>query len=285
MSAQILCFGAAHVDIKAIAKADVVLGAKIPVSTSLSFGGVARNVAENLSRLKKNVGLVSRVGADHSGALVLDKLRRDGIDARFVSTSTTQMTASFTALIDAAGEMAIALSDMDIYDEMQISDEELSSFRHARMWIIDANLCEAMLTRVKDSCPSTTSLWAVGTSFAKNRRFLSIIDRIDVLVVNDAEAEIFLDHKPRHLVVTTKTSARWFHDGHVSTFPCIEAQAVDATGAGDAFVAGLIYGFMRHACMASAIPYAHACALLTLTTLQTVNENLTQEELLRMVEK
>ncbi len=280
MAAQIVCFGAAHIDTKAIAKNPIIWGSKNPVSTRFSFGGVARNVAETLSRLDVKVMVVSRLGRDSAGDLVLAKLDADDIDITNISRSTTCKTASFTALIEPQGEMAVALSDMDIYDEMFINDELLAHCTAATMWLVDANVPEESLLKLRNRCPPSTSLWAIGTSVSKNPRFLSIIDAIDVLVVNEQEASIFDRRRPRNLVVTQgRRGAMLYTDDSAEYFPCRVDNAIDTTGAGDAFVAGLAYGYLQNKTISEAMPFAHACARMTLHTFSTVSESLSKDRL------
>jgi sugar/nucleoside kinase (ribokinase family) len=136
--------------------------------------------------------------------------------------------------------------------------------------------------RLAKACPSSTLFWAVGTSVAKNSRFLSIVDALDVLVVNELESDLFKDHQPKLFVVTRANRGAELYDhlGNVELFSSAKERVVDATGAGDAFVAGLAFGFLREGCIRAAMPYAHACAKLTLATMDTVNKNLSQDYLL-----
>ena len=62
--ARIACLGGAHVDRHGVLQGPLVLGTSNPGRVSSDFGGVARNVAENLARLGRRVSMLSRVGAD-----------------------------------------------------------------------------------------------------------------------------------------------------------------------------------------------------------------------------
>ena len=64
MSIRFLCIGACNFDHTLRAQAAVVFGSSQPATTSVGFGGVARNVAVNLSRLDCDAGLITLLGDD-----------------------------------------------------------------------------------------------------------------------------------------------------------------------------------------------------------------------------
>ena len=79
-SEPILVIGGANVDRKAKSIAPVVMGTSNPMTVNESYGGVGRNVAENLSRLGLPVRLMTAVGDDAQGSALLKHARDLGID-------------------------------------------------------------------------------------------------------------------------------------------------------------------------------------------------------------
>lgn len=69
----------------------------------LTIGGCAANVAANLARLQRKVGLVGRVGQDVFGRFVIESLERSSVDCRHVSRSATRETSG-TLVINTRGE-------------------------------------------------------------------------------------------------------------------------------------------------------------------------------------
>jgi len=142
MTGKMLCIGGAHLDRKAYALSAVVAGSSNPVRLSTGWGGVARNVAETLVRLGASAGLVSRLGADAEGDRLLAALGALGIDTGLIVRVPGESTASYTALIDPAGELVVGLADMAIYDGMDeafFAPIKPSLAGHAA-WFVDANL-------------------------------------------------------------------------------------------------------------------------------------------------
>src|SRR5713226_870838 len=141
MTGKILCIGAAHLDRRARAIAAVVAGSSNPVRLSTGWGGVARNVAETLVRLGASVGLVSRVGADAEADRLIEALAALGIDTGLIARAPGATTASYTALLDPAGELVVGLADMAIYDGMDAAFFAPLRPRLAdhAAWFVDAN--------------------------------------------------------------------------------------------------------------------------------------------------
>ncbi len=72
-------------------------------------GGMGGNVACGASRLGLRTGMVSWVGDDADGQLVLDDLRHFGVDTGHVKVEPDTTTNFTTVLIDPTGEKAIVI--------------------------------------------------------------------------------------------------------------------------------------------------------------------------------
>ena len=67
----IFCIGAANVDYKLIIENKVIMETSNPAQRITTYGGVARNIAENLARLEEEVALMTKVGNDLEGTNVV----------------------------------------------------------------------------------------------------------------------------------------------------------------------------------------------------------------------
>ena len=111
---RIVCLGGATVDRKYYAPRPLIPETSNPVEGHRSFGGVARNVAENLARLGVDVSLVSILGDDEAGNSVFRHLHDLGVDASRVVTTREKPTAEYVAVIGPDTELVFGLADMDI---------------------------------------------------------------------------------------------------------------------------------------------------------------------------
>jgi pseudouridine kinase len=255
--APIACIGGAHLDRRALLRAPAVPGTSNPGTNYTDFGGVARNVAQNLARLGCSVMLCSRVGNDEAGRQVL----RQPLDTALVTVSDDRPTASYTAILEPTGELVIGLADMDVYDEMTpaVLAPALPTLRRAGVWFVDANL------------PGETILWLLevakvpvavdAVSVAKSRRLALLLSRIGYLFCNLAQAGAMIGQPFDHPDEAARGLSRCgvqcgvvsagargiavFAGQGVAAMPALTAVPRDVTGAGDALVAGTLYGLAK----------------------------------------
>ena len=295
MEPTVACIGAAHIDRKAIAAGPVVPGSSNPVSMRVGMGGVARNVAENLARLGLPVTMVSRVGADREGDAVLQGLADAGIGVDACTRSATSPTASYTALIDRGGELVVGLADMSIYDELtaELIEPLLPRLERIPVWFIDCNLPAESLRLLLRRKPEGCTVYVDCVSVAKAARLQGILRGIDTLFANGDEAA-YLSHVPIRApldvceagyrlmcngvgsVVITRGQEGAFvaspFDYDFFLPPPVDVHEV--TGAGDALVAGVIFGRIGGHSMEDAMRIGLACAAWAVETAETVNPSL-----------
>jgi len=290
--ATIASIGGAHIDRRGVLRGPVVLGTSNPGAVITDFGGVARNVAQNLTRLGCRVLLCSRVGNDEGGRLVLAQ----PMDTSLVSVSDARPTASYTAILETTGELVIGLADMDVYDEVTpaVLGPVLPRLREAALWFIDSNLpgdTIDWLLAVAGGIPVA----ADAISVAKSRRLLPLLARIRHSFCNLAQAgaqadAVFTDPTEaaralRRLgavsgVVSGGAAGIAVHDlSGVLAMPALAAAPRDVTGAGDALVAGTLYGLSRQLDLCAAARLGLAAAAITVESPSAAAPHLTAEAL------
>lgn len=60
--------------------------------------------------------LVSSVGNDASGSILLENLRKMGLEASGIQVSDTLGTAVYSAVLDSSGDLDVAVADMRALD-------------------------------------------------------------------------------------------------------------------------------------------------------------------------
>ena len=113
----IFCIGAANVDYKLIIENKVIMETSNPAQRITTYGGVARNIAENLARLDEEVALMSKVGNDLEGTNVV----KDASPIMHIfATDRDQIynTGTYFAVLDESGNLVIGVADMKICDTM-----------------------------------------------------------------------------------------------------------------------------------------------------------------------
>lgn len=296
-AAAIACFGAAHIDRHARAVTPVVLGSSNPVRVSLSLGGVARNVAESLARLDCPVALVSRLGPDGDGDRVLDFMTGLGVAMDGTERSSTAPTAGYTALVGPEGDLAVGMADMAIYDELTplILGQALKGLDRHMLWFADCNLPAETLTFLRQAKPSAAMLAVDAVSVAKSERLGSELHGIDILFCNrDEAAALAGETKPEaemadairergagSVIVSLGADGVVLTEASGPTFLQAPDVAVrDVTGAGDALVAGTLFGLANDRALAESVRLGLAAAALSLEGERAVNNTLSAEALL-----
>lgn len=294
MTAAVACIGAVHVDRKALAQGPVVMGSSNPVVLRTTSGGVARNVAEDLARLGIDVALAGRVGTDAEGDGILGELAGVGVEATRITRAGR--TASYTAFIDPYGELVVGLADMATYDALDRDWAAAlpAAFANRPIWFLDCNLPADTLAFLLESRPAGTLVAVDAVSVAKSPRLGGLLGRIDLLFVNRDEAEALAGipvHQPLDMctasyrllaagagsVVVTggRAGALIATERDLTFLPAPLVRVAEVTGAGDALIAGTLYGYATGQPPAAALALGLAAASLTIESIETVNPSLT----------
>src|SRR6478752_3227141 len=148
---SVVVVGGANMDVKARSRRGVVPATSNPGSAAMSAGGVGRNIAENLARLGTRTHLVAAIGADGLGDQVLAATSGAGVHVEQVRRSA-RATGTYTAVLDADGELVVAVADMAATDEL--SPEQVNAARDlvgsAALVVLDGNLSTATLAFALD---------------------------------------------------------------------------------------------------------------------------------------
>jgi len=212
----------------------------------LRIGGAAANAASALAVAGNLVRLAGFIGSDDTGDRLLELLRAE--PRHWDLSQVVRLPGATPAcliLVDPNGERVI----VGLYRERaaaqwpEISVEGVACAYAASRW----GLPDDLAARLKAAGVPVVSQWRRGYT----------VKTADVLVASADEVppqgradpwRAALDEglAPAWLVVTQGPHGAWATDGKVRlTCPAVPAAVVDATGAGDAFAAGLAHGLAR----------------------------------------
>ena len=282
--AGIACIGAAHIDRIARCREEFAWRASNPVTQTASSGGVARNVALNLARMGRRAKLVSVLGTDREGEALLAELRAHAVDCTDAAQLEGRTTASYTALLDVAGELLCGLADADIYQALRPEWLEMLAPGLADwpLWAIDANLPEAGIAALTAVTPAGVQLAALAVSPAKAPRLKPHLSRFEMLFANRAEAAALLQQRvetaaeamaagvalralgPQLVFVTLGAEGVAVAAGEgCDVHPAPDTLVVNVNGAGDGFAAGVLDALLDAAPLGDAVARGLAAARLT----------------------
>lgn len=283
MKSHVVVVGGANLDIKGRLMHDAERGTSNPGVVWRCSGGVGRNIAENLAVIGSQVRLVAPVGEDDAGDFLITALERAGVDTRFMIRRSGYRTGTYVAVINRRGELDIAVSDMEIVDELspeQVEAQE-QAFEGAAVVCLDANLSQPALSRGIDLAERAGAVIVVDpVSVAKSRRLLSDLKRIAVVTPSRDELSAMagmpvsthaqvaaavadLNSRGVRTVVATlgEEGVCYQTDNGEPVFVRADlAHVVDVTGAGDAFTAGIADAIRREVPIAEAVEFAKGLA-------------------------
>lgn len=304
---SIVCIGGANTDRKARSNQKVHLYSSNPVETTEVCGGVARNFAENLSRLGYNTSLMTSVGDDKEGNWILRETKSQGVDVSQVWVLQTERTGTYTTLLDVNGEMIVSMADMNIYEKITIAmiEEKWSYIVASQAVFLDTNISKDCISYLINRCKDEDiPLYIDPISSAKAQKLPYQLEGVELLLLNQEEAEMLADAKINSLEdcqsVSEKIRQRGVHkviitlhdhgvyysspqeSGHLSPF---KTEVVDVTGASDAFSSCAIYGLMNEESLLRACQLGLAGSALTQQTEESVSTLLKPEKIHELVDE
>ena len=277
---KVCVIGGANADITATCLNKYVPNDSNPGTVRLTPGGVARNIAHNLALLGDEVVFLTIFGGDTFGLFTADSCRRVKIDIGLCDTAPVGVRSCFVSLNDRHGEMIGGVSDMDTADGITPTwlATKLSKVGPVDAYVADANLPVETLAYLIDFAEVPLYLDAVSTIKApkiKKALRMSSRKRCFTLKCNSMEAEVFRHTQGADRLfcsngeagVTVKVKQKRYH------FEAAPCKVVNAIGAGDAMMAGIVHAG-PDATVEEAAAVGLRCAKITVESPDTVNPRL-----------
>jgi ribokinase len=248
-------------------------------------GGKGANQAVAAARLGARVAFLGKVGADARGQALLDRLRAEGIETSGVLRQPGAVTGVALVMVDAQGEKQIMTAPGANHllgaEEIARASELIARARVALLQL------ELPLPAVEAAARLSRAAGAVVVLDPAPPRELpeELLRDVHVLRPNAAEAEVLTGVRVEDAASARRAAENLLRRG-VGTvvvgapggnlllspelelwLPHLQVQAVDATGAGDAFAAALAASLARGEGLAYGARFANAAAALKTTRL------------------
>lgn len=245
---RILVIGGANADISATTKKPFVPKDSNPGTIRLTAGGVARNIAHNLALLGDEVIFLTIFGGDVFGFFTADSCRKVGINVGLCDTAPVGTRSCFFCINDSNGEMVGGVSDMATADGIT-SDwiaQKLPKVGPVDIVVTDTNLAPEALAYLIDHVDAP--LYVDTVSGAKASRIseaigLSSKKKVHTVKCNLMEDQMLSNLKgvERRFISMGAEGVKIIAGRKNITLPALPANVVNATGSGDAFMAGIVH--------------------------------------------
>lgn len=263
----------------------------------LSPGGVGRNIAENLARIGSQVKLLTVLGDDLHGKQLLQSCRNAGIDMNQAKVTSEAGTSVYLSIQNEKREMISAISDMSIMNALDIEYLERNHriIQNASLIMLDTNIPDESLNYLFGRYREK-AIFIDTVSTTKARKIHPYLNQIHTLKPNRIEAEILAgvtieDEKSEEealQILLNKGVQRIFLSmGHKGVlyrdketklfYKHEELQALNTTGAGDAYSAALGYCFLQEYRVEKTLAFAASAAALAIMSEETINKKINAE--------
>lgn len=297
---RIAVVGGANVDIGGIPLNTLIARDSNPGRVRISSGGVGRNIAENAVLLGLDVELITAVGNDANGRMLLENCSKKGIGTSSVLVEEDVGTSVYLFINDNRNDLHCAISDMDI--QQRITPEKLAAclemLNTMNAVVIDANLSQESILYLAQNL--RVPIFCDPVSVTKAVKLKPALPYIYCLKPNRMEAELLAGMQIRDFMDAAEAARRLVNAGakkvvltmgeqgalcadaqSCSFLPAVARSVVNTTGAGDAFMAGLVWAYCEDLDLRKSGVAGVAAARIALSALETVNPKMSRSVLVR----
>ena len=280
-------------DISAALTAPFVPADSVPGQVTLGCGGVARNIAHNLRLMGHEVKFVSAFGSETFGEMCWRECQAIGLDLTLSERCEGQRNGLYLCVNDQTGDMIAAVADTDIIARITPAflEARMDNINAAAAVVADTNIPQESLQYIIDHCTAPVFVDTVST--AKAPRIVkalqqSRLKRLHALKLNLIEAQAVTRSDTaseaaqrltsmgvEEVHITMGSEGVYCSDGtRHQHYHAIPTRVINTTGAGDAFMAGIVHATLRHEPFPDRTRTGMKAAHATLLYPQTVNPNI-----------
>jgi ribokinase len=251
----------------------------------VDYGGKGSNQAVGSARLGAKINFVARVGNDAFGEMALSLYREEGIDVTYVKETSGVPTGVGFIMVEAESGNNCIVIDPGA-NELLTPDDVFgcgAAFKSTAVVLtqleIPAAAAEAAMRRGREAGAITILNPAPVRPLPP-----SVLQLVDVLTPNQVEAKVLTGRSPAEVVEPEQLARELIRSGvkqvvmtlgergalivtssPAKHIPAILVSAVDTTGAGDAFNAGLATALASGSSLEAAVQFAVVTGGLAVT--------------------
>ena len=290
--------GGVNMDIGGRPYGELVAADSNPGQVRMSLGGVGRNIAHNLALLGVDVRLLTAFGDDLNAQRIAASCGELGIDISQCLTVPGAATSTYLFIADEHGDMALAVSDMDIY--AHVTPAFLSGrarlLQNAQLIVVDTNIPAESIAWLAENI--RLPIFADPVSTAKAEKLRPVLGKLHTLKPNRLEAELLSG-----VAITDRASLDRAADALLATglrrvfislggggvyaadhrerlhLPCCPGEMVNTTGCGDAAMAAIAWAYLEGTDLAGTARAAMAAGAIAMESSETINPAMGAEKL------
>lgn len=303
--ADIALIGSTMVDIYGKSYKKLLEHESNPGRVELYVGGVSRNIAENLIYLNADLELISCIGDDTYGDFMKTKCEEMEISIIHSYFPENMTQSIYLAIIDEDGEMKLALSDTETLKKLPVEHlkEKSNLIEDAKVLVTDPCLSEEVLKYLAEEY-SHKKILIDPVSIGLSYKFKDFVGSFHTLKCNKNEAEYLsnmeitdevslkvagqklIDKGLEQCFITLGSKGVYYvNKERQGILEPIPVKVVNATGAGDAFSAGVAYCLLKDKDIEYTAKFSTCMSNFALQSIYAVNDQIDIFSIEKMVEE
>lgn len=294
MQSAITVIGGANIDLSATLADSFIAADSNPGKVDIGYGGVARNIAHNLALMGNRVQLLTAFGSDLFGRLIEDHCKQQGIDVHLSAVVDNVRSGTYLCINNHSGEMIAAVADTEAVSVITPDwlEHRLGDINQSDYVVADTNITEAAIRYLMENV--TVPLLIDGVSSTKAHRMMNALNNAKlpylhtlklnlkeaVAITNEADyalaAQRLIDLGVAHVYITLGSEGVYCRSAAQEwLFPALPiTDVVNTNGAGDAFLAGVVYAMTKGLEFPQTAQYGLMAARATLMSPKAVNPDI-----------
>ena len=302
MSEAIAVIGSVNMDIGGYSDRPLTAGDSNPGRVRMSLGGVGCNIARNLALLGVKVRFLTALGGDVYAENIHAALTGMGIDLSLSLRLQNEHTSTYLFIADEKGDMSVAVNNTrsSVHQTRAYFESVLPELNRCRAVLLDANLSEEALVFLAENV--RVPLFADAVSAAKAPRLRPVLGRLTAFKPNRMEAELLSGVRIDGCDSARLAARRLLETGLSRVFitlgpdgvfaagegreyfmPSLAPRLKNATGAGDAFTAAIVWAWSHGMGLEESCLAGSAAAAIAAEAEETVNPALDEGALRKRI--
>ena len=306
---DIICIGMALVDsiIKGFDPEPVSASGFRAVSGTLNVGGEAVNEAVAAAKLGMKTAILCALGKDSAGDMIFEDLKKNGVNTGFILRLSEHSTPVTTMFVNDDGTRKSITNQAHRFN---FHPERYTDLLKNTRAIILGSLFRSpfddkeIILKVLSESEKNGVLVFADTKLPNFRKLTledikEALPYIDYITPNEDEAkfftgknnpgeaaEVFLKYGVKNVVIKLGSKGCYFKNEDIDlVLPAFKIDAVDATGAGDNFVAGLATEILNGKDIKGALLFANGCGAICTTAVGAGTALKTKEQVSGFISK
>lgn len=290
MNPYVVVIGAVNVDIGGISSDTLIMHDSNPGKMIMSFGGVGRNIAHNLTLMDVPVKMITVLGDDLYAQQLLSLSHTLGIDMSYSPMLKDEATSTYLYIANVEGEMTLAINAMKIYEHLtpEFLSKRLEVINNAALCVIDCNIPQESIEYLANTI--TTPILIDPVSTVKAEKINLCLDKITILKPNKLEAELLtgisIDSKEAleraaKILLDKGIKQLYISLGDKGIYGCTKEESyyqdvlshevINTTGCGDALSAALAFSYINGYSVTDSVRIGLAASYIASQSQSTIN--------------